>query len=108
MIRKMFKRSLPVLLAGIFLTVPAVFAQAEAGPASVHNRLDRRQDRRVLRRDSRQIVRRRERLRRNVRGFGPGSPQARIARRQLRRSVRRYAVQTRDLRRDRRQASIRR
>ena len=102
--RNMLKRVLPLLLAGSFLATPCIFAQEQHDPAPIRNRVDRRQDRRTLRRQGRRIARRQQRLRADVRRFGPHSPQARADRRQLRRTQRRFNHQARDLRHDRRQA----
>lgn len=104
MIHKTFKRFLPMVLAGCFMAAPASFAQGELDHGPVANRVDMRQDRRALHREKRQIVRRKAKLRADVRHFGPDSPQTDAARRQLRRSQRRYVRQARDLRQDRRQA----
>jgi len=104
MIRKTLKWFLPVVLAGFFVAGPAAFAQGELGPRPAANRVDRRQDRRALRRESRQIVRRQQKLHADVRQFGPNSTRARIDRRQLRHTRHRYVRQARDLRHDRRQS----
>jgi hypothetical protein len=100
MMRKTFKCFLPVALIGCFVAGPAAFAQEGIAHAPAANRIDRR----ALRRQGRRIVRRRHKLRAEVRHFGPRSPQARASRRQLKRSQRRFKRQARDLRRDRRQA----
>lgn len=104
MMRNKLKWLLPAVLAGTFLATPSVFAQRPYAPAAVRNRVDRRQDRRALHRQSRRIVRRNQRLRADVRRFGPNSTRARIDRRQLRRTKYQFRRQARDLRHDRRQA----
>ena len=104
MMRNKFRWLLPILLVGSFLTAPAAFALGQNDGGAAGNRIDRRHDRRALRRDGRQVVRRQARYRSKVRKFGPGSPQARASRRQLSRSKYRYHRQARDLRQDRRQA----
>lgn len=104
MIRKTFKWFLPAVLIACFTAGPAAFARGRHARPPVANRIDRRQDRRALQRESRQIAQRRQKLRTAVSRFGPRSPQARAIRRQIRRFQRRRARQTRDLRQDRRQA----
>lgn len=104
MMRRKLKWLLPVVLTGIFAAAYPSFAQGQYEPGTPGNRVDRRQDRRALRRQSRRIVRRQNRLRTDVRRFGPHSPQARIDRRQLKRAKHKFRHQVRDLRQDRRQA----
>ena len=53
MIRETLKWFLPVVLTGCFLTGPAVLARGQHELAPAGNRVDRRQDRRALRRDGR-------------------------------------------------------
>ncbi len=95
---------LPVVLAGSFIAAPSIFARERLAPAPVGNRVDRRQDRRALRRDGRRIDRRQAKLHADATRFGPNSPQARADRRHLRRSKLQFRHQARDLRQDRRQA----
>lgn len=102
--RKTFKWFLPAILIACFMGGPSLFAGEEHAQAPGANRIDRRQDRRALRRESRQIARRRQKLRTDISRFGPRSPQTKAARRQLRRTRRRRVRQARDLRQDRRQA----
>jgi hypothetical protein len=104
MMRNTFKWLLPVVLAGTFMAAPAAFALGRYEAAAVRNRVDRRQDRRALRRQGRRIVRQHRRLRHDVQRYGARSPQARIDRHQLRHTQHRFNRQARDLRHDRRQA----
>jgi len=104
MMRNTLKWLLPVVLAGTFMAAPAAFALGQYGVAPVRNRVDRRQDRRALRRQGRRIVRQRRRLHYDAQRYGARSPQARIDRHQLRHTQRRFKRQARDLRHDRRQA----
>lgn len=104
MMRNPFKWLLPVALAGTFMAAPAAFALGQYEAAHVRNRVDRRQDRRALRRQGRRIVRQRQRLRYDVHRYGARSPRARIDRHQLRHAQHRFNRQARDLRHDRRQA----
>jgi hypothetical protein len=104
MMRNKLRWILPLVLVATFAAAPATFARGQYGPAPVRNRVDRRHDRRALRRQGRRIVRRKQRLRADVRRFGPGSTRARIDRRQLSRAKHQFRRQVRDLRRDRRQA----
>lgn len=104
LMRHKLKWLLPVVLAGIFAAAHPSFAEGRYEPGVRANRIDRQQDRRALHRQSRQIVRRRQRLHADARRFGPNSKRARIDRRRLRRSRRQFRRQARDLRRDRRQA----
>ena len=108
MMRNKLKWVLPLVLAGTFAAAPAAFARGPLGPETENNRVDRRQDRRALRRDERKIDRRQARLHVDVRRFGPRSPQARADRRQLRHARRQFRYQARDLRQDRREALRRR
>lgn len=104
MTQRKLKWLLPVVLAGIFAAAHPSFAQGRYEPGIQRNRIDRREDRRALRRQSRRIVRRKQRLRTDVRRFGPNSMRARVDRRKLRRSRRQFKRQARDLRYDRRRA----
>jgi len=101
--RNNLKWLLPVVLAGTFAAAPASFAHGPFGPEAENNRVDRRQDRRALRRDERKIDRRQVKLHADLRHFGPQSPQARADRRQLRHVRRQFRRQARDLRQDRRE-----
>lgn len=104
MMRCKLKWLLPVVLAGIFAAAHPSSAEGQNDPGTMGNRVDRRQDRRALRRQSPRIVRRENRLRTDVRRFGPNSAQARIDRRQVKRAQHKFRRQARDLRQDRRQA----
>jgi hypothetical protein len=104
MMRNELKWLLPVVLAGTFAAAPATFARGRFGSEDMSNLVDRRQDRRALRRDERKIDRQQAKLHADVRHFGPQSPQAQADRRHLRRSKRQYRHQARDLRQDRREA----
>ncbi|HET7213307.1 MAG TPA: hypothetical protein VFL79_06960 [Terriglobia bacterium] len=104
MMRLKLKWLLPVVLAGIFAAAYPSFAEGQYEHGTPGNRVDRRQDRRALRRQSWRVVRREDRLRTDVRRFGPNSAQARIDRRQVKRAKHQFRRQARDLRQDRRQA----
>lgn len=95
---------LPVVLAGIFAAAHPTLAQGQYEPGTRRSRVDRRQDRRALRRRGRRIVRRQHKLRADVRRFGPNSRRARVDRRRLRHAKHQFRRQARDLRHDRRQA----
>ena len=104
MMRNKLRWLLPVVLVGSFAATPAIFAQGPNGTASTANRVDRRQDRRALRHQARQVVRQQKKLRSTVRRYGSNSTQARIQRRQLNRSKHQFNRQARHLRIERRQA----
>ena len=101
MTRRKLKWFLPVVLAGIFAAARPALAQGRYESEVRRNRIDRRQDRRALRRDGRRIVRRQQKLRADVRHYGPNSTRARIDRRQLRHARHQFRHQARDLRQDR-------
>ena len=107
MMRNKLKWLLTIVVAGTFAAAPAAFAGGPFGPQVVNNRVDRRQDRRALRRDERKIDRRQVKLHSDIKRFGPQSPQARTDRRQLHHTRHQFRTQARDLRQDRREAGRR-
>jgi transposase InsO family protein len=105
MMRNKLKWLLPLVLAGTFATASAAaFAQEPYARAAASNRVDRRQDRRALRRQGLRVVRRQRKFRADVRNYGPNSRPARVDRRRLARTRHQFTHQARDLRRDRREA----